>query len=112
MEELRLLLEKYLNRELVQMVISGPKKAQEEQKVRLRPVLLKEELKFQAEIFRGPKAFHENLEKDEAVEKILAWMAEDVGLLTRDNYMERLEKEREFYLNYDYDAIYQELEVD
>lgn len=43
--------------------------------------------------------------------RILAWMVADEGLLTRDNYMERLEEEREFYLNYDYDAIYQELEV-
>ena len=76
MEELRLLLEKYLNQELVQIIISGPRKSQEENKVRIRPVLLKGERKFQAETFRGPKAFHENLEKEEAVEKILLWMAE------------------------------------
>ena len=44
--------------------------------------------------------------------RILSWMADDVGRLTWENYMERLEEEREFYLNYDYDAIYQELEAD
>lgn len=44
--------------------------------------------------------------------RILAWMAEDTGRLTWENYKERLEEEREFYLNYDYDAIYQELEAD
>ena len=76
MKELRSLLETYLNQQLVQLIISGPRKAQEEDKVRLRPVLLKGDLKFQAEVFRGPKAFHENLEKEEAVERILTWMAE------------------------------------
>ena len=61
MEELKSLLEKYLNRELLHMVISGAKGPAGLTKVRIRPVLLKEELRFQAEIFRGTKAFHENL---------------------------------------------------
>lgn len=44
--------------------------------------------------------------------KILSWMAEDSGLLTEENYLERLQEERDFYLNYDYDSIYLELEED
>ena len=44
--------------------------------------------------------------------KMLAWMAEGTGLLTQENYMEKLKEEREFYLNYDYDEIYQKLEVE
>ncbi len=39
--------------------------------------------------------------------QILEWMAEGTGLVTKDNYLERLEKEREFYTNYDYEAIYE-----
>lgn len=81
MEELRKKLEMYLNRDLVQIVISNPRKVQEEDKVRIRPVLLKGKLKFQAEIFRGPKAFHENLDQDMAVERILEWMTEAFGQL-------------------------------
>ena len=74
MEELKSLLEKYLNRELLHMVISGAKGPAELTKVRIRPVLLKEELRFQAEIFRGTKAFHENLKKEEAAARISQWM--------------------------------------
>lgn len=38
---------------------------------------------------------------------ILEWMAGGEGLVTGDNYLERLERERQYYLNYDYDGIYQ-----
>lgn len=43
--------------------------------------------------------------------KILSWIAQGTGLVTQENYLQRLEEEREFYLNYDYDSIYQELEA-
>lgn len=38
---------------------------------------------------------------------ILEWMAEGTGLLTKDNYLDRMEQERAFYSSYDYDAIYE-----
>lgn len=38
--------------------------------------------------------------------KILEWMASDTGRITVDNYLERLEKEKEYYLNYDYESIF------
>ena len=37
---------------------------------------------------------------------ILGWMAEGTGLVTKENYLEKIEDELEFYLNYDYDSIY------
>ena len=74
MEELRRLLEKYIDQDLEQLILSAPRKGQEEQKVRIRPVLLKGQLKFQAEIFRGVQAFHENMEKEELLNRILSWM--------------------------------------
>ncbi len=43
---------------------------------------------------------------------ILNWIAEDTGLLTKENYLQRLAEERSFYTNYDYDSIYLELEAD
>lgn len=76
MEELRKLLETYLNEDLIHIVLSNPSKAQEEAKVRIRPVLLKGSLKFQAEILRGTKAFHENYTQEEAVERTLGWMSD------------------------------------
>lgn len=44
--------------------------------------------------------------------RILNWIAQGTGLITQENYLQKLEEEREFYLNYDYDSIYLELEED
>lgn len=38
--------------------------------------------------------------------RILQWIAEGTGLVTKENYLEKLAAEREFYTNYDYDSIY------
>ena len=35
--------------------------------------------------------------------KIWEWLAQGEGLVTLDNYEELLEKERSFYLNYNYE---------
>lgn len=74
MEELKVLLDNYLNRDLLRIVLSGPRGAADIARVSIRPVLLKERLLFQAELLRGTKAFHENLEKKEAISRILTWM--------------------------------------
>jgi hypothetical protein len=37
---------------------------------------------------------------------ILEWIANDEGLVTKDNYLDRLEIEKEYYLNYDYESIF------
>lgn len=42
--------------------------------------------------------------------RILKWISQDVGLVTKENYLEKLDQEKEFYTNYDYDSIYQEIE--
>jgi hypothetical protein len=39
---------------------------------------------------------------------ILEWMAAGDGLVTKENYMERYEQERQYYLNYDYEGIFAE----
>ena len=41
--------------------------------------------------------------------RILQWMSKDIGLVTKDNYLQKLQQEREFYLNYDYDKIYENI---
>jgi len=43
---------------------------------------------------------------------ILNWIAGNVGLLTEENYLQRLSEERDFYMNYDYDSIYLKLEAE
>lgn len=42
--------------------------------------------------------------------RILTWISQDTGLVTKENYRQRLETEREFYTNYDYESIYEGLE--
>lgn len=37
---------------------------------------------------------------------ILKWLKSDIGLLTKDNYLERLEEEKDYYRAYDYDSIF------
>ena len=76
MEELKSLLEKYLNENLELITLSAPRKGRDELKVRIRPMLLRGELKFQFETFRGAKAFHENLPLAEAVDRIAEQMTD------------------------------------
>lgn len=39
---------------------------------------------------------------------ILQWITEGKGLVTKDNYEEIIAWEREYYMNYDYDTLYEE----
>lgn len=41
---------------------------------------------------------------------ILNWIAEGTGLVTKENYLEKLQSEEEFYSAYDYDSIYEGLQ--
>lgn len=76
MEELKDLLERYLNKDLLRIIISGARGNTDIAKINIRPVLLKGSLRFQTEIFRGTKAFHENLGKTETISRILEWMGD------------------------------------
>lgn len=66
MERLNNILEEQLNKDLVRILISNPRRAALAQKVKIRPVLLKEQLYFQVTEYRGKQVFHENMEKSEA----------------------------------------------
>lgn len=38
---------------------------------------------------------------------LMSWIAEDRGRVTKENYLQLLDWEREYYLNYDYDKLYE-----
>ncbi|MCD8039699.1 MAG: hypothetical protein LUE96_11545 [Lachnospiraceae bacterium] len=40
--------------------------------------------------------------------RILEWLAQGEGVVTADNYLELLEQEKNYYLNYDYEEIFNE----
>ena len=73
MEELREVLYKYLNEELVRLTISNPRSKTEAAKISLRPVLLGGKLVFQASIRQDKKVLHQNFDRQEAVEEIVKW---------------------------------------
>lgn len=84
MEELKLLLEKILNEELLHIVVSGQKTKDTPLKIRVRPLERKGKLCFQAALWDGKKEFHKNYEKEELVSALLVWMSRDYKQLQAD----------------------------
>ena len=74
MIKLQEILERYMNIDLKQIVISGALKKGDISKIKIRPVILKEDLMFQCAKTVGPKEYHENLKKEEMIRQIMGWM--------------------------------------
>ena len=77
MTQLREKLQYYCDINLRQIIISGAKKKDGASKIRIRPVIIKEQLLFQCTKTIGPKEFHSNHEKEEALDLIEQWMEDD-----------------------------------
>lgn len=76
MENLRTLLKEQMNIDFMSAVLSGPRTKDGTAKVKVRPLMKKDTLFFQLEIFRGNQAFHKNLEPEAAAEEVLRFMQE------------------------------------
>ncbi|MCR5254937.1 MAG: SAM-dependent methyltransferase [Acetatifactor sp.] len=76
MEELRKLLSKIYNENLVKGTLSYSVDQSLGSKCRIRPVKIKDSIYIQTENFRDNKAYHENLDFSEAVEKTIYYMTE------------------------------------
>ena len=74
MKELINLLEKYMNTDLRQIVISGAREKTGTSKVRVRPILLRNELVYQFAETVGTKEIHGNHDKDAACQLICGYM--------------------------------------
>lgn len=77
MEEYRKLLEEILNRDLLWMVFSGTKRPQAAVKVRVRPLAVKGDLRYQAAFWDGKKETHINYKKEDLIEAAAGWMETD-----------------------------------
>lgn len=77
MNQLEQLLKDVLTTMLVDMVISGVRGQGDISKVRVRPVMIKENLYFQVSKYIGKQIFHENLTASEAETRICQWLASD-----------------------------------
>ena len=70
MEELYKLLQESLNERLYQITAGGPRKKDGAVRLKLRPVMIKDELCFQLESYRGHQVFHRNVSAAEAMEEM------------------------------------------
>lgn len=77
MTELQNVLDRYLDMELLQIVLSGARTKDGVSRIRIRPVIIREELLFQCTRTAGTKELHENLKKSEALLRIDQWLRED-----------------------------------
>ena len=77
MTELQNVLDRYLDMELLQIVLSGARTKDGVSRIRIRPVIIREELLFQCTKTAGTKEWHENLKKSEALLRIDQWLRED-----------------------------------
>lgn len=81
MENLYHTLEACLCDRLLQAVVSGARKKDGPSKVKIRPIMKKNELLFQSAMQVGKQEFHENLDRDQAIQKITGWLMADFGQL-------------------------------
>lgn len=85
MERLKNILEEQLGTELSQIIISNPSRAALAQKIKIRPVLLREELNFQVTEYKGKQVFHENMKKEEAADYIVNQMENFFGQMVLES---------------------------
>lgn len=66
-----------INEDLIDIIISNPRTKTEVSKIKIRPIIMKDELCFQATKTIGPKVIHTNYNVEEIRCKIATWMAEE-----------------------------------
>ena len=71
MNDLQQILDKYLNEQLVHIVISNPRSREIPSKINFRPVLMKGNLVFQASEYREKKVLHKNYSAKEAAAEVM-----------------------------------------
>lgn len=74
MEELRKAFQCMLNMDLIQIILSNSREQDRAGKVKIRPVLLKEELLFQETVYRGTQVFHQNFTAEEMLSRLMEYM--------------------------------------
>ena len=77
MEQLRYMLDEIINGDLMTMTLSGARTSSGPSKVKIRPVMVKDQMKFQASEYVDTKVLHTNNDPNVMEEKILGWMEKD-----------------------------------
>ena len=74
MRQIEQLLRENLNIEFISATMSNPKDKDGIKKVKVRPILKKEKLLFQCELFKNNQVFHENYDQEQAERALLEHM--------------------------------------
>ena len=85
MEELKKVLASLLSEKLYQIIISNPRQKAGAFKIKVRPVMVKEQVVFQQTVYEGTKVFHDNLERQSAFDEIIRYMEQDFRQLEGDS---------------------------
>ncbi len=67
---LKEVLDEVIGEELYQLILSNPRNREVMEKIRIRPVLLKNQLFYQETVYIGTQVFHNNYQKAECIERI------------------------------------------
>lgn len=74
MNQWKEILEYCLNKDLAKIILSNPRQKGGARKVEIRPVLLKDQLVFQASEYTEKQVWHYNLPADKLYDKVADWM--------------------------------------
>lgn len=76
-EELKDLLKNTINEGLYQIIISNARLKDKAFKVKIRPVMIRDEVLFQETVYQGTKVFHENYKDVEMILRVEKYLVED-----------------------------------
>lgn len=78
-EQLREKLNQYINVDLKEIIISNARNKESITKIKVRPVMLKNELVYQVSSFKGKQVFHENMKVEALCDDCIKWLQNDFG---------------------------------
>lgn len=76
-EKLREKLNQYINVDLKEIIISNARNKESVTKIKVRPVMLKNDLVYQVSSFKGKQVFHENVDAEALADKCTNWLQND-----------------------------------
>ena len=88
METLREFLEEQIHEDLKQIIVSGRRKGEGPSRIRIRPVILKGDISYQAAWDEGTKVFHRNFARENLIPWLVNTMSEFGQLQTQGRRMD------------------------
>lgn len=85
MESVKIMLNEQLQERLSQIVLSNPQKSCEASKIKIRPILIKEQLFFQETTYIKEKVIHKNCSKELMIEEIIEQMKDSFRQLSLES---------------------------